>query len=193
MEMCKKESCINMPALIHQRRIMEGTLIALVSIGIGIAVLFLGKDLRIFAIAAGLLFGIQIASIMNAGLLTGLLLGAVSALIGVILVILGRSVIALVMRLIGAAAGASALSWLLNSMGIHGGLLTGVGVAAAGAIIGYILMARFYDWGLSILVSLIAASLIVSGVNFFIPLGDGVTTAATLALTAAGIILQRRR
>ncbi len=172
---------------------MEGTLIALVSIAIGIAVLFFGKDLRIFAIAAGLLFGIQIASILNAGVLTGLLLGAVSALIGVILVVLGRSVIALVMRLIGAAAGASALSWLLNSMGIQGGLLTSVGVAAAGAIIGYILMARFYDWGLSILVSLIAASLIVSGVNFFIPLGDGMTTAATLVLTAAGIILQRRK
>ena len=172
---------------------MEATLIAIVSIGIGVAVLFLGKNLRLFAIAAGFLFGIQLAAILNAGLLMGLLIGAVLAIVGVVLLALGKTLIALVMQLIGAAAGASALSWLLSSIGIHGGLLGGIIIAAVGAIIGFILMARFYNWGLIILTSLIGASLIVSGVNFFIPLGDGVTTAATLVLTVIGFFLQRRK
>lgn len=172
---------------------MEATIVAVVSIAIGVAVLFLGKNLRLFAIAAGFLFGIQLAAILNAGLLMGLLLGAVLAIVGVVLLALGKTLIALVMQLIGAAAGASTLSWLLGSIGIQGGLLGGIVIAAVGAIIGFILMARFYSWGLIILVSLIGASLIVSGVNFFIPLGDGVTTAATLLLTVIGIFLQRRK
>ena len=72
-------------------------------------------------------------------------------------------------------------------------MLGNVIVAGVGAVGGFFLMARFYDLGLLILISLVGASLIVSGVNYFIPLGDGITTVATIAITVVGVILLQRK
>jgi hypothetical protein len=99
----------------------------------------------------------------------------------------------LIVQLIGAAAGAAILLWLLNSIGLDLGLLGNIIIAGVGAVAGFFLMARFYDLGLVILISLVGASLIVNGVNYFIPLGDGVTTLATVAITVVGVILLQRK
>jgi hypothetical protein len=171
----------------------ESTLGALISIGLGVALVFLGKNLRLFAAAAGFLLGLQFVSLFNGGLLLGLIAGAALAVIFIVLLALGKTLIGLVIQLIGAAAGASALAWLLQSLGLNLGIVGGIVVAAVGAVLGFILMARFQDWGLVILVGLVGASLIVSGVNYFIPLGNGVTTIATLALTAVGALVQQRK
>jgi hypothetical protein len=171
----------------------ESTLGALISIGLGVALVFLGKNLRLFAAAAGFLLGIQFINLFNGGLLLGLVAGAILAVIFIVLLAIGKTMIALVIQLIGAAAGASILVWLLQSLGLNLGIVGGIVVAAAGALLGFILMARFYDWGLVILVGLVGASLIVSGVNYFIPLGNGVTTVATLALAAVGAFMQQRK
>lgn len=171
----------------------ETLLGAIISIGLGIALVFLGKNLRLFAAGAGFLLGIQFVNLFNGGLLLGLIAGAILAVVFIILLALGKTIIALVMQLIGAAAGASIFAWLLQSLGLNFGIVGGIVVAAVGAVLGFILMARFYSWGLVILVGLIGASLIVSGVNYFIPLGNGVTTVATLVLAAIGALVQQRK
>lgn len=171
----------------------ETLLGAIISIGLGAALVFLGKNLRLLAAAAGFLLGIQFVNLFNGGLLVGLVAGAILAVIFIVLLAIGKTIISLVIQLIGAAAGASVLAWLLQSIGINPGIAGGIIVAAIGAVLGFILMARFYDWGLIILVGLVGASLIVSGVNYFIPLGDGVTTVATIALAAVGALVQKRK
>jgi hypothetical protein len=171
----------------------ETLLGAIISIGLGIALVFMGKNLRLFAAAAGFLLGVQFINLFNGGLLLGLITGAILAVIFIVLLGVGKAMIALVIQLIGAAAGASILAWLLRSLGLDFGILGGIIVAAVGAVLGFILMARFYDWGLVILVGLVGASLIVSGVNYFIPLGNGVTTVATLALAGVGAFVQQRK
>ncbi len=171
----------------------ESTLGALISIGIGVALIFLGKNLRMFAAAVGLLLGLQLVALFNGGLLLGLLVGGMLAVGGIILLRLGKTFIGLIVQLIGAAAGAAILLWLLSSIGLDLGLLGNIIIAGVGAVGGFFLMARFYDLGLLILISLVGASLIVSGVNYFIPLGDGITTVATIAITVVGVILLQRK
>lgn len=171
----------------------ESALGALVSIGVGVALIFLGKNLRMFAAAVGFLLGLQLIALFNGGLLLGLIVGGLLAIGGVILLRLGKTFIGLIVQLIGAAAGAAILLWLLNSIGLDLGLLASIIIAGVGAVAGFFLMARFYDLGLTILISLVGASLIVNGVNYFITLGDGVTTALTIAITVVGVILLQRR
>jgi hypothetical protein len=171
----------------------ESALGALISIGVGVALIFLGKNLRMFAAAVGFLLGLQLIALFNGGLLLGLIVGGLLAIGGVILLRLGKTFIGLIVQLIGAAAGAAILLWLLNSIGLDLGLLGNIIIAGVGAVAGFFLMARFYDLGLVILISLVGASLIVNGVNYFIPLGDGVTTLATVAITVVGVILLQRK
>jgi hypothetical protein len=171
----------------------ESALGALISIGIGVALIFLGKNLRMFAAAVGFLLGVQFVALFSNSLLLGLIVGGVLAIGGVILLRLGKTFIGLIVQLIGAAAGAGILLWFLSSIGLNLGVLGNIIVAGVGAVAGFFLMARFYDLGLLILVSLVGASLIVSGVNYFITLGDGVTTVATIAITVVGIILLQRK
>ena len=92
----------------------ESTLGALISIGIGVALIFLGKNLRMFAAAVGLLLGLQLVALFNGGLLLGLLVGGMLAIGGIILLRLGKTFIGLIVQLIGAAAGAAILLWLLS-------------------------------------------------------------------------------
>jgi hypothetical protein len=172
----------------------ESTTTAIIAIALGIAVLFLGKNLRFFAAAAGFLIGISFITALFPGqVLAGLILGVALAVLFVILLGIGKGFVQLIVRIIGALAAAAVAMWLLDSLGLNLGLLNWI-IAIVAAVAGFVLMARFFDLGLIIITSLIGASLIVNGVQSLIPqISDGIATLATLALTVVGFFLQRRR
>jgi hypothetical protein len=171
----------------------ESTTTAIIAIALGVAVLFLGKNLRFFAAAAGFLIGTSfINTIIPGQFLAALLVGAALAVLLVVLLAVGRGFVQLIAQIIGALAAAAVALWLLDSLGVNLGVMNWV-IAVVAAIAGFSLMARFFDLGVIILTSLIGGSLIVSGVNTFLPLGDGISTVATFALAVVGFILQRRR
>ncbi len=173
---------------------METPLSGLISIALGIAVLLLGKNLRLFAAAAGFLIGFVLTRQIIPGtpILVALIVAAVLALISLILIIIARGGIQLVLQIMGALAGAGILLWLTESLGLASGLVSWI-IAFIGALIGFGLMARFFGLGIIALTSLLGASLIVSGLNAFIPLSDGVGTIITLVLAAVGFLYQRNR
>lgn len=166
----------------------------LVSIALGIAVLLLGKNLRLFAAAAGFLIGLRVMDLIAPGgsALTAAIVGVVLAIVGVILITLARGAVQLVVQIIGAVAGAAIAMWLLDSLGINLDWLNWV-IALVGAVVGFGLMARFFNLGLIFLTSLIGASLITAGAGKFIPLGDGVSTLLTIGLAIVGVLYQRSR
>lgn len=166
----------------------------LISIALGIAVLLLGKNLRLFAAAAGFLIGLSVANLLfsSAGMLTALLIAAPLAVLGVILITIAKGGVQLVVRIIGAVAGAAITLWLLKSLGVNLGAVDWL-LAILGAVVGFGLMARFFTLGIILLTSLLGASLIVSGVGEFIQLGSGVGTLLTIALAVIGFLYQRGR
>ncbi len=172
---------------------MEGITSGLIGIALGVAVLLLGKNLRLFAAAAGFLVGfILIRQIIPGAFLTALIVAVVAALIGLVLVTLARSGTRLVLQIMGAVAGAGILLWLGQSLGIASGLMAWI-IAFIGALVGFGLMARFFNLGIIVLTSLLGASLIVNGLGSFITLPGVVSTVITLVLAAIGFFYQRRR
>lgn len=166
----------------------------LVSIALGIAVLLLGKNLRLFAAAAGFLIGLRVMDLIAPGgsALTAAIVGVVLAIVGVILITLARGAVQLVVQIVGAVAGAAIAMWLMDSLGINLDWLNWV-IALVGAVVGFGLMARFFSLGLIFLTSLVGASLVISGAGKFIPLGDGVSTVLTIGLAIVGVLYQRSR
>jgi hypothetical protein len=166
---------------------------SVIAIGLGIAVLFLGRNLRLFAAAAGFLIGVSLVQALVPGgsLLLAVLFGAALAVLGVILLAIGKGFVQLIVQIIGAVASAGIALWLLQSLGLEAGLVNWI-IAIAAAVAGFVLMARFFDVGIIILTSLLGASLIARGMQAILPLSDGVSTVATLALAVIGIIVQRR-
>lgn len=166
----------------------------LISIALGVAVLLLGKNLRLFAAAAGFLIGLSVMNLLFPGgsVLTAAIVAVILAIVAVVLLAVARGGVRLVLRIIGAIAGAAIALWLLESLGVNLGLVNWI-IALAGALTGFGLMARFFNLGIIILTSLLGASLIIGGVEKFVPLGDGVTTLLTLALAVVGILFQRSR
>lgn len=172
---------------------MEGITSGLIGIALGAAVLLLGKNLRLFAAAASFLIGFVLTrQILPGAFLTALIVAVILALIGVVLITLARGGMRLVLRIIGAVAGAGILLWLGQSLGIASGLASWI-IAFIGALVGFGLMARFFDLGIIVLTSLLGASLIVNGLGSFISLPDVISTVITLALAAVGFFYQRSR
>ncbi|MCS6848579.1 MAG: hypothetical protein RMN52_12815 [Anaerolineae bacterium] len=172
---------------------MEGITSGLIGIALGAAVLLLGKNLRLFAAAAGFLIGFVLTrQIFPNAFLMALIVAAILALIGVVLITVARGGTRLVLQIMGAVAGAGILLWLGQSLGIAPGLASWF-IAFVGALIGFGLMARFFDLGIIALTSLLGASLIVNGLSSFIPLPDIISTVITLVLAAVGFFYQRSR
>lgn len=172
---------------------MEGITGGLIGIALGAAVLLLGKNLRLFAAAAGFLIGfILTQQVIPGALLTALIVAGILALIGVVLITLARGGVRLVLQIMGAVAGAGILLWLGQSLGIASGLASWI-IAFIGALVGFGLMARFFALGIIVLTSLLGASLIVNGLSSFIALPSVVSTVITLVLAAIGFFYQRHR
>jgi hypothetical protein len=172
---------------------VEGITSGLTGIALGVAVLLWGRNVPLFAAAAGFLAGFSLAQRVIPGeLATALIVAVVAALIGLVLVALARSGTRLVLQIMGAVAGAGIALGLVQWLGSASGPMAW-GIAFIGALIGFGLMARFFDLGIILLTSLLGASLIVNGWGSFMALPSGVSTVITLGLAAIGFFYQHRR
>jgi hypothetical protein len=161
--------------------------VALLSIVAGLLLLFAGR--KFFWLAAGLaafVFGMNLFQAMfkDVGLL-GLIISVIG---GVVLGWLAVKFIKMVGYIVGALAGAAALPLLLALFGITWNWLL---MALIGALIGFLLVRFFFDWGLIIMTAWIGANSVVSSLNGMVKLGTFVTSIGFLILMVAGILTQR--
>lgn len=165
----------------------------LIGIALGAAVLLFGKDLRVFGAAAGFLIGFTVTQqVAPDALSTALIAAVILAIIALILVAVAGGAARLLIQLIGAVAGAAVSLWLGQLFGFATGVASWI-VIFIGALIGFGLMARFFNTGVIILASLLGASLIVNGLGTFIALPSEINFLITLGLIAIGFFYQRRR
>lgn len=173
----------------------------LIAIALGSAVLLFGKDLRVFGAAAGFLIGFTITrQVVPEAFFGALIVATVPAIIIwlvlpiilLILVLVLGSTARLILQILGAVAGAAILLWLGQSLGLPAGVASW-GAAFMGAVIGFGLMAHFFELGVIILASLLGASLIVNGLEAFIVLPSVVSILIALSLVVVGFLYQRRR
>jgi hypothetical protein len=161
--------------------------VALLSIVAGLLLLFAGR--KFFWLAAGLaafVFGMNLFQAMfkDVGLL-GLIISVIG---GVVLGWLAVKFIKMVGYIVGALAGAAALPLLLALFGISWNWLL---MALIGALIGFLLVRFFFDWGLIIMTAWIGANSVVSSLNGMVKLGTFITSIGFLILMVAGILSQR--
>ncbi|MCS7055646.1 MAG: hypothetical protein NZM18_05670 [Thermoflexales bacterium] len=171
---------------------MESIAISLIAIALGLALLLLGKNLPLFAAAAGFLIGFILAQqIVPGQTMTALIAAAILAVIGLVIATTSRRGAQLIFQIMGAVAGAGVLLLLGQLLGIAGGIASWI-ILFIGALIGFILMARFFKLGIIILTSLLGASLIVYGLGAFVTLPSIVSLLITLGLAVIGFLYQRR-
>jgi hypothetical protein len=161
--------------------------VAALSIVAGLLLLFAGR--KFFWLAAGLaafIFGMNLfqALFKDVGVI-GLVLSAIG---GVVLGWLAVKFIKLVGYIVGALAGAAALPLLLSLFGISWNWLL---MALIGAVIGFLLVRVFFDWGLIIMTAWIGANSVISSLNGMVKLGSFITSIGFLILIIAGILTQR--
>jgi hypothetical protein len=161
--------------------------VALLSIVAGLLLLFAGR--KFFWLAAGLaafVFGMNLFQAMfkDVGLL-GLIISVIG---GVVLGWLAVKFIKMVGYIVGALAGAAALPLLLALFGISWNWLL---MALIGALIGFLLVRFFFNWGLIIMTAWIGANSVVSSLNGMVKLGSLITSIGFLILMVAGILSQR--
>jgi hypothetical protein len=161
---------------------------AVLSIGAGLLLLIAGR--KFFWLAAGLaafVFGLSFieAVFKDAGWI-GIILSVIG---GIIFGWLAVKFIRIAGYIIGALAGATALPFLLGLFGVAWSWLT---MALIGAVLGFLLVRFFFDWGLIIMTAWIGANAVVSSVNQFINLGVILSTIGFILLLITGILSQRR-
>ena len=161
---------------------------AVLSIGAGLLLLIAGR--KFFWLAAGLaafVLGLSFfeAVFKDAGWI-GIMLSAIG---GIIFGWLAVKFIRIAGYIIGALAGAAALPFMLGLFGIAWSWLA---MALIGAVLGFLLVRFFFDWGLIIMTAWIGANAVVTSANQFINFGVILSSVGFFILLIAGILLQRR-
>jgi len=161
---------------------------AVLSIGAGLLLLIAGR--KFFWLAAGLaafVLGLSFfeAVFKDAGWI-GIMLSAIG---GIIFGWLAVKFIRIAGYIIGALAGAAALPFLLGLFGVAWSWLA---MALIGAVLGFLLVRFFFDWGLIIMTTWIGANAVISSANQFINLGVILSSIGFFILLITGILLQRR-
>jgi hypothetical protein len=117
------------------------------------------------------------------------LAGAVAlAVAGVVLALTAQK---FAIGLVGFVAGGWIALWLLRVLAIDLGGFQWVAFIAGG-IVGAVLLAALFEWGLILLSSLVGASLLVSGTGAFITLPETVVPILILVVFGLGVIFQAR-
>lgn len=170
---------------------------ALLMIGIGIAVLILGRRLAVLGAAVGALLGVVLLRLFGDAptLQTTLLVIGGPALLGFFTAAFAKGAINVVILVLGALAGAAIVMAFLDLFRIDLGLGNWL-LAVAGGVIGLMMIRRARegskDWGMVILASLIGALLILRGIVILLPSLQGsiIATLILVALAGGGIAYQ---
>jgi hypothetical protein len=158
---------------------------AILSIAAGLVLLFAGR--RLFWLAAALvafLFTFSLFDILFGGGWFGLI---VALIVGGIFAWLAVRFVRLVGYIIAALAGAAGLPMLFSMLGIQWSWFL---LALIGAVIGILVIAFAYDWGLIILTAWIGANSVANNVTSWLKFGSLLGTIIFLILLVAGIGVQ---
>jgi hypothetical protein len=165
---------------------------------LGVVVWFFGNRLWLMAAGAGALLGVALLRLFPGSLDTGfigfLIVAGLAVTLG-ILGFIGKAMAKMIGLIIGFVAGGAIAMGLLDTLGLGMPALWSWLIALVGGAIGALLFARYFDWALIILASLLGSVLIVRGAMAALlpallgPLGG----LAVLALTALGIWYHWRR
>ena len=161
---------------------------------IRLAVLALGKRLAVLGAAVGALLGVGLLRLFSVSVTEDTLL--VLAVPG-LLAVLGyfaagftKAVVAIVVPVLGALAGAAIMLGFLDIFNVSTGLLDWILVAVGGAA-GFFLVRRFKEMALIVLAGLIGGLLVTRGLTVWFPtLEGGLGTLLVIVLAGGGIAYQ---
>lgn len=164
---------------------------ALVEMALGGVLLVLGRKLFwLFVGAVGFAFGVYITRLLLPGLpeWSTLAAGLLLALIGVGLALTLQK---LAIGLAGFIAGGWVATWLLSLTAIDAGGFQWL-VFIAGGILGAILLATLFEWGLILLSALVGAYLFLLGLQQALALSETLAPIIFLVLFGLGVLIQAR-
>jgi hypothetical protein len=159
---------------------------------IGLAVLAFGKRLSVLGAAVGALLGVGLMRLFTIELdsWTALLLPGGLAIAGFFLAALTKTVVNIIIMVLGALAGAAIVLGMLDIFNVTFGIWDWL-FAAAGAGLGLFMVRRFADWALIILAGLVGAILITRGLTVWFPsLQGALGTLLVIVLAGGGIAYQ---
>jgi hypothetical protein len=160
-------------------------------IAIGIAVLLLGKRLAVLGAAVGALLGVVLLRLLNipiTDLLLTLLIPGLLAIIGFFVAGFAKGIIAIVLLVLGALAGAVIVFAFFDLFNISG-LIVWL-LAVVGGVVGLIMVRRYHDWAMIILAGLIGGLLVTRGLTAWLPfLQDGLVGTLLVIVLAGGSIV----
>lgn len=162
-------------------------------IAIGIAVLVFGKRLAVLGAAVGAILGVVVLRLFNVpltDLLLTLLIPGLLAVIGFFVAGFAKGIISIVLMVFGALAGAAIVLAFFDLFNLDPGLIGWI-LAFVGAVVGFILITRFKDWGMILLSAVIGALLVSRGLTILIPsLGGALGTLVVIVLAGGSIVYQ---
>jgi len=166
---------------------------AIIEIAIGIVVLIMGRQLKLFAAAAGFIIGFELTLRLfgESNILAAIFAGIGLAIGAAVLISIAKGAAQLIAGVIGAIACAGLALSLLRLLGLDLGLFNWV-LAVGGGLVGFVLMMRFFDWGLIIIACLIGASLASNGLQDWLNISAALTSAVGIVLFILGFVYQAR-
>ena len=169
---------------------------SLAAVLLGVAVWLFGNRLWLLAAGAGALLGVGLLARFPglADGLTGMLIvGGLAVVLG-ILGFIGKGFTKIIAWVIGFVAGGAIVMGFIDALGLDLDLIAWL-AGLVGGVVGAVLLARFFDWGLIILASLVGSLLVVRGLMLWLtPSITGATgTGLALVLTALGIFYHYRK
>jgi hypothetical protein len=166
---------------------------AAVQIALGALVAFMGRRLAILAAAAGFLIGFNIVTQLFApvDVLLAVIIGGGAGIAAVVVVSVAKRLAQMIAGVVGALAGGGISLWALDMLNLSLGLGNWL-VLVIGGIVGFVLMTRFFNFGLVVLSSFVGASLVSRGAQDLLQLNDTVTLIIGIAVVIVAMLYQFR-
>jgi hypothetical protein len=164
-------------------------------VALGVAVWLFGNRLWLLGAGAGALLGVALLRVLPglAGGMGGFLLVAGLAIALGVLGFLGKAFTKTIALIIGFIAGGGMALGLIDTLGLNLGFWDWLLALIAGGVCA-LLLARFLDWGLILLASLVGSVLVVRGGLALLPsLSGALGGVIIVALTALGVYYHYRQ
>jgi len=157
----------------------------------GAVLLTLGRKLFwLFVAGVGFAVGMFITPLLLSDAPQGVTL-AVAVALAVLGAVLAITLQKIAIGLVGFVAGGLIALWLLRALGLDLGSMQWLAFIGGG-ILGALLLATLFDWGLILLSSLVGANLVVSGVGGLISLPENLLPIIFLVVFGLGVLIQAR-
>jgi hypothetical protein len=164
---------------------------ALLEIVLGGVLLVLGRKLFwLFVAGVGFAVGMFVTPLLLPDAPQGVTL-AVAVALAVLGAVLAITMQKIAIGLVGFIAGGLIAFWLLRALALDLGAIQWL-VFIGGGILGALLLATLFDWGLILLSSLVGANLAVSGAGGLLSLPENLLPIIFLVVFGLGVLIQAR-